>query len=186
MEVVMNPGGWKLAWMLLAVPVLAQAPASPSKYQPCSLVSIADAEALTGMKVTESDESDAPYEKDEHHDHPDVLSICNRYFAKPLELQLSVTSRPVTPEGRERDKADDQAALDFARSRGGKIDKKDFGNIRCSTLTMSGELARANSTTCASEKGDLAFWLGVSASPKGLVPMEKVKAVAEKILSRMP
>ena len=175
-----------MAWILLAVTALAQAPAAPAKYQPCSLVSVAETEALTVLKVTTSEESDVPYEKDAHHDHADVLSICNRYFTKPLQLQLSVTSLPVTAEGKERDKGEDRAAQEFARSRGGKIENKDFGKIHCSTLTMPGDLARANSTTCTSENGKLAFWLGVSAGPKGLVPMEKVKVLAEKILARMP
>jgi hypothetical protein len=178
----------KFAVVLLFVAgaVCAQTASAQSKYKPCSMVSAAEAEALAGQKIAKTAESDIPYPKDANHDHADVISICSRTVSATQGLTLTVSSTPVTPEGKARGEAKAKDAEEKLKKQGAKVEAKDFGAIKCATIILQGAMAAFSGTNCGAVKGGQFFSVMVTAGPNGPASIDQVHALAEKILSRMP
>jgi hypothetical protein len=184
----MHSPSLRIAALLLVVMVLAcpQTRAAQSGYKPCTMVSAAEAEAVSGQKVTKTAEQDIPYTKDAKHDHDGVVSICTQSFSGTQGLSLTVSSTPTTPEGKAHGAAAGKNAEEALKKQGAKVEEKKYGDIKCSTMMLQGAMAAFSGTNCAAEKGQLFFSVSVTAGTKGLVPMDQVHALAEKILSRLP
>jgi hypothetical protein len=178
----------RIAGLLLAATALtcAQARAGQSGYKPCTMVSAAEAEALSGQKVTKTGEQDIPYKKDANHDHDGVISICTQSFSATQGLSLTVSTAPTTPEGKAQGEAAAKKAEEMLKKQGAKVEAKKYGNTTCSTMILQGAMATFSGTNCGAEKGQLFFSVSVTAGTKGLVPMDQVHELAEKILSRLP
>ena len=175
-----------LLMVLAAAALAAQPPAAPSKYKPCSLVTKAETEALTGQNVTSTAQRDVPYEKDARNDHAGVVSMCMYTFAPGKGLSLVVSSVPVTPEGKASGAAHAKAAVDKVKKMGAKIEEKKFGDMTCSTTLMTGGMATFSSTSCGQEKGSLFFVMTVSKGPNGFASMDQLHALAVKVLAHLP
>jgi hypothetical protein len=188
MRCLVRSSSLKFAVVLLLVAGAACAPTAfaQSKYRPCSMVSAAEAEALTGQKIAKTSESDIPYAKDANHDHADVISICSRTVSATQGLTLTVTSTPVTPEGKARGEAKAKDAEEKLKKQGAKVEAKDFGAIKCSTIILQGVMAAFSGTNCGAIKGGQFFSVMVTAGPNGPVSIDQMHALAEKILSRLP
>lgn len=173
---------------VVAVSVLmcAQSAVAQTKYKPCSLFSEAEATALTGEPVTKTNENEIPFKKGPTNDHDDVLSMCTRSLPANRMVQLTVSSTPVTPEGRAAGEAKTKSSVEALEKQGAKVESKDYGAIKCSTIVMQGELAPVSGTNCGGVKGGLFFSISASAGPKGPVPMDQVHALAATIVSRLP
>ena len=176
--------------LLLGFAVTARAQQAPaaasSKYKPCSLVTKAETEALTGQTVTSTTQNDVPYTKDAKHDHDGVVSMCMYTFAPGKGLTLVVSSVPVTPEGKASGAAHAKAAVDKMKKMGTKVEEKKFGDMTCSTVLSTGNLAAFSATSCGQEKGSLFFALTVSKGQNGFVSMDKLHALAVKVVAHLP
>jgi hypothetical protein len=172
--------------LLVSAAVCAQPASAQTTYHPCSLVTASEAEALTGQKVTKSDERDIPYKKDARNDHDGVISMCGHSVSPVRGVQLVVSSSPVTPEGKARGAAAAKAAVESAKKLGAKVEERKFGAITCSTVQLTGDMERLSGTSCGAEKGPLFFAVTVTAGPTGFVPIDQLHALAEKILARLP
>ncbi len=184
----MHSPTFRISALLLVAMALTCAPAraAQSGYKPCSMVSAAEAEALSGQKVTKTAEQDIPLKKDANHDHDGVMSICRQSFSATQGLTLTVSTIQTTPEGKAKGAAAAKNAEEMLKKQGTKVEGKKYGAITCSTMIMQGAMAAFSATSCAAEKGSLFFSVSVTAGAKGLVPMDQVHALAEKILSRLP
>jgi hypothetical protein len=184
----MHSPSLRIAALLLVITALAcaQARAAQSGYKPCTMVSAAEAEALSGQKVTKTAEQDIPYKKDANHDHDGVVSICTQSFSGTQGLSLTVSSTSTTPEGKAQGAAAAKNAEEMLKKKGAKVEARKYGDTTCSTMILQGAMAAFSATNCAAEKGQLFFSLSVTAGTKGLVPMDQVHTLAEKILSRLP
>ena len=70
---------------------------------------------------------------------------------------------------------------------GGKVEVKTFGQVTCSTMVPPPNLAQYGyNTTCSVLKGETVVAIEVTAkSQKDMVPMEKLRPVAEKMATRI-
>jgi hypothetical protein len=184
--------------------LVVPAPASAQMgYRPCSLVSVGETEALAGEKVVKSVESTVPRTKGNGYGSEIVNSVCQRWLSagRMFFLTLGV---PVTDEAKVEvaDGVLSRESQEKIREMGGTWESKQFGEITCLTVVVPSTRG-FDTTTCAAVKiplfyGDgfdrtasivkepLRFTLQITAGPKGLVPVDVVHALAEKVLARMP
>ena len=159
---------------------------APAGYKPCSLVSKAVAAALTGQTITATTQNDIPYTKGAKHDHDGVVSTCGYTYAMGKGLSIVISSVPVTAEGKAAGKAAAKKAVDQVKKLGAKIEEKKYGDMTCSTVEMTGDMAAFSSTSCGQEKGALFFVMTVSKGPNGFVPMDQLQKQAAKLLAQLP
>ncbi len=158
-----------LGVLMLSAPVRAQAANGP-----CSLISIGETEALTGEKVVKSLERG---------------SVCQRWTAGGRTLILTLGA------------AETQEPVAASREMGGVWVSKQFGDFTCTSVVVPSH-PRANSTACAARaeplffgdgfdnatgvtKGPVYFTLQVTGGSTGIVSVEHVRALAEKVLARL-
>ncbi len=172
-------------------------------YKPCSLVSAGETEALAGEKVVKSVESTVPRTKGNGYGSEIVNSVCQRWLSGGRMFFLTMGA-PMTDEAKVEvtDGVLSRQAQEKIRKMGGTWESKQFGEITCLTVVVPSTRG-FDATTCAAVKiplfyGDgfdgtasivkqpLRFTLQITAGPKGLVPMDVVHALAEKVLARMP
>jgi hypothetical protein len=185
----MIPNHWKMTLVLLLLAALV-APAvfwAQSGPKACSLLTASEVEGVMGAKVTSSSEGDIPYTKGPNSDHDGTLMTCN-WKMGTRSVSLVYSTGQVTAEGKRLGENKTKASVEVLMKEGYKIDKKDFGSMKCSTMVAPTQQAmKLFSTTCGTEKGRM--WVTVSASASGqsdLVPMEKIKTLAENAASRLP
>ncbi len=160
---------------VLAVAVPAGAGSVP---KPCSVVSAGEVEAVIGMKVAKSLESD---------------SLCERWLADGRTVFLALGPQAIKVR-------DTEAAVS---EMGGVWASKQFGQIICSSVIVPSH-PQAGATTCgidreslffgdgfdnatAASTSSLSFSIRVTGGPAGRpFPMESVRALMQKALGRMP
>lgn len=186
-----GPYGVALLFVLGGLSLSAPATARAG-YQPCSLVSVSETEALAGTKVVKSVESATLRD-----------SVCRRWLAGDRMFLLTV-GVSTTGEANVALAADGLSSQAYERIRnmGGTRVSKQFGEITCTTVGVPSNPG-LGTTTCSAVKiplyyGDgfdwtasvvkqpLRFTLQIAAGPKGLVSMDAAHALAEKVLARMP
>lgn len=171
---------------LLAVPLAGRSAAAEGGYKPCSILTPAEVEASLGVKPSAPNEADAPYKKGNVHDHDGVLSSCS-WTAPERTLLLAVSSAAVTPEGKakgKKAKKDSEAALE---KQGIQVERKAWGTLECTFIRPPKGKPIPHGTTCSGEKGKSVYFLSVSSKPDQTpIPMEKLKALAEKAAARLP
>jgi hypothetical protein len=171
-------------------------------YKPCSLVSVGETEALAGAKIVKWIERHLPHKKGNGYDSEGVNSLCPRWLAGGRIFLLTVGA-PMT-EGVKVQSVDSmlsRQAREKIQKLGGTWKSKLFGEITCTTVDISSNPG-LGTTTCAALKvplfrGDgfdgtaslvgesLLIILQITAGPKGLISMDEVHALAEKLLERM-
>jgi hypothetical protein len=171
-----------LATLLVPAPFRAQ-----SGPKACSMLSISEVESVMGTKVTSSTEGDIHYKKGPKSDHEGILMTCN-WKVGARSVSLVYSTAPVTAEGKKQGERQIKASEETLMQEGYKVDKKDFGSLKCSTLVAPAQQAvKQFSTTCGTEKGRMFVTISASASGEGdLIPMEKIKTLAEMAASRLP
>ncbi|MBZ5555472.1 MAG: hypothetical protein LAO21_22415 [Acidobacteriia bacterium] len=168
----------------LAVPLALRAQSGPKA---CSMLTVSELEEVMGAKITSSTEGDIPYKKGASSDHEGTLMTCHwKMGARSVSLVYS--TGPVTAEGKKQGENKIKASEEALRQEGYKVDKKDFGNMKCSTMVAPvQQTVKQFSTSCGTEKGRMFVTVSASASGQGdLVPMEKIKTLTEKAASRLP
>ncbi len=158
-----------LGVLMLFAPVRARAGNGP-----CALISIGETEALTGEKVVRSLERG---------------SVCQRWTAGGRTLILTLGA------------SETQEPVAASREMGGAWVSKQFGDLTCTSVIVPSH-PRANSTACAARaeplffgdgfdnatgvtKGPVYFTLQVTGGSTGIVSVERVRALAEKVLARL-
>lgn len=158
-----------LGVLMLSAPVRARAGNGP-----CSLISIGETAALTGGKVVKSLEHG---------------SVCQRWTAGGRTLVLTLGA------------AETQEPVAASREMGGVWVSKQFGDLTCTSVTVPSH-PDANSTACAARaeplffgdgfdnatgvtRGPVYFTLRVAGGSTGVVSLEDVRALAEKVLARL-
>jgi hypothetical protein len=88
--------------------------------------------------------------------------------------------------GRDRSGGKEKAGLEMMKNMGVQVDVKIFGSIVCSTLVPpSGKEQMGYNTTCTVSKGTAVAGIEVTAKNKeGMVPIEKLHPLAEKMAGR--
>jgi hypothetical protein len=101
-------------------------------------------------------------------------------------------TQPATAEGKKRGEAKTKAAVEKLRTMGYIIEERAFGEIKCSAIlppksNKPGAASFGNVTSCGGAKGRYFFSLSVSTqSAKDVLPIEKLKPLAEKATARLP
>ena len=172
-------------------------------YKPCSLVSGGETEALAGAKIVKWVESHLSYQKSGGYASEGVNSVCQRWLAGG-RLFLLTMGAPMTV-GAKAESVENmlsRQAQEKIRQLGGTWKSKQFGEIACTAVVIPSNPG-LGTTTCAALKGplfygdgfdktasvvkeSLLFSLQITAGPRGLVSMDGVHALAEKLLDRMP
>ncbi len=166
----------RVAALLLALGVLmGSAPVrARASNGPCSLISIGETEALMGEKVVRSLERG---------------SVCQRWLAGGRTLVLTLGA------------AETQEPAAVIREMGGAWVSKQFGDLTCTSVAVPSH-PQANSAACAARVEPLFFGDGfdnatgvtrepvyftirVAGGSTGVVSVEDVRALAEKVLARL-
>ncbi|MBZ5535028.1 MAG: hypothetical protein LAO31_03655 [Acidobacteriia bacterium] len=168
----------------LVVPAPLRAQSGPKA---CSLLTNSEVEEVMGAKVANSSEGDIPYKKGPTSDHDGTLMTCNWKMGE-RSVSLVYSTGSVTTEGKKQREHKIKASEETLISEGYKVDKKDFGNMKCSTMVPPAQqTVKQFSTTCRTRKGPMFVTVSSSASGQDdLVPMEKISTLAEKAVSRLP
>jgi hypothetical protein len=156
----------------------------------CSLITTAEIQGTLGLKPGKPlVGQEIPYKKDSTHDHDGSLFACQGTVGGRY-VMVAYGTRPVTPEGRKRAEARVDASEEKLRREGYAIDARDFGNVKCWTMAAPPADTSATAmfgTNCRGTKGDYFFSITVSGARKtDIIPMEKLKALADKAASRLP
>ncbi len=159
-----------LGVLMLSAPVRARAGNGP-----CSLISIGETEALTGEKVVRSLERG---------------SVCQRLTAGGRTLILTLgTAEIEEPVAASREMS------------GAWVVSKQRGDLTCTSVVVPSH-PHSNSTACAARveplffgdgfdnatvvtRGPVYFTLQVTGGSTGIVSVEDVRALAEKVLARL-
>src|ERR1044071_628500 len=133
----------------------------------CALVTPGEIEALTGVKVEMKG-----------------VTVGTSNFCSARTPTLGVMVRMAQRPAGAADK--ESAAITIARKMGAHIDIKKYGAITCSTIVPPKEKeVYGFNTTCAIGKGPtLASIEGTTPKRESMVPMEKMRALAEKVGKR--
>ncbi len=167
----------RIATLLLVLGVLMLS--APGRAQagngPCSLISIGETEALTGAKVVRSLESGL---------------VCQRWMAGGRTLILTLGA------------AETQEPVAAIRETGGvQVSTKQFGDLTVRSVVFPSH-PQANSIACSGraeplffgdgfdnatgvKKGPVYFTLRVTGGSTGIVSVERIRALAEKVLARL-
>jgi hypothetical protein len=178
--------------LLATLPAVGHAAAQSSSRseKACSLLTPADLEGVLGTKLARPlAGTEVPYTKDADHDHDgSVLSCQGKAGARFVTVVFG--TQPVTPEGRRRGEAKVKAAEDKLVKAGYKIETKEFGGVRCWTMLPPPADTPGHAvfgSNCGGTKGDYFYSISISATGKNdLIPIEKLKALADKAASRLP
>ncbi len=187
-----------LGGFVLSAPANAQ-----MGYKPCSLVSAGETEALVGEKVVKTVESTAPRTKANGHSSAIANELCQRWLSGGRMFFLMVgVAMPEETKVEVADRMLSRQAQVKIREMGGTWESKQFGEITCLTVVVRSTRG-FDTTTCEAVtiplfygdgfdgttsivKQPLRFTIQITAGPRGLVPMDVVHALAEKVLARMP
>jgi len=166
--------GMAWSWGVLLAPAMAWiAPARAAEAnRACALVTVEEFEAATGLNVASVVPSGSAGSGRE---------MCLGFGAdKRVVFTLRIAKR-TGPAGRE------EKGIEAVKKMGGQAEVKTFGPISCSTLMIpTGAAGQSHySTTCTVMKGDTVAGIDIMAkSQSEMVPMDKVRPLAEKIASR--
>lgn len=176
-----------LVLVLLAALIVPASFLAQSGPKACSMLTASEVEEVMGAKVASSTEGDIPYTKGPNRDHDGTLMTCN-WKLDDRSVSLVYSTRSVTAEGKKQSENRIKASQEALMSEGYKVNKKDFGSIKCSTMEPPAQqVVKNSSTVCRTEKGPMFVSVTASASgPTELVSMDKVKTLAEKAASRLP
>jgi hypothetical protein len=151
--------------IVIAGPAWTQSPGNAA----CELATASDLEAVLGSKVSLVAQ-------------PRVgpsAEVCTGTVAKGTVV-LRRAKRSGKPGA-------EQKGMEIARQMGAKVDVKTFGAVTCSTLIPPPNFAdRGFNTTCSAIKGGVVAAIEVTAKEqKDMVPIDKLRPIAEKFLNRL-
>jgi hypothetical protein len=99
-------------------------------------------------------------------------------------------TQPVTREGKRRGEAKVKAAEEKLLAAGYRIESKEFGSVRCWTMLPPPSDKSALGvfgSNCGGTKGDYFYSISISATGESdLIPIERLKALADRAASRLP
>jgi hypothetical protein len=171
--------GWIMAGQFATA--FASGPANSA----CSLVSAAELEAVLGAKVSGLSGGNVPGEMNVVSAN---VQMCTGHT--PAATILLRTPRSGGSGGTKSGKNSANAAeagLKMAKEMGAQVELKTFGPITCSTIIPVKEMeAYGFNTTCSVVKGSQVGAIEITVkNRKDMVPIDKLRPVAEKIASRM-
>jgi len=134
----------------------------------CGLATAGELRAALGASVTGLANQNAPA----------GASFCSGQ-TPTATVSLRLATRPGQP-------GDEAAAIDAARNMGIQVDLRTTGQITCSTLIPPKALERIGfNTTCAVRKNGRVAAIEVTAkTQQSMIPMERLRTVAEKMAGR--
>lgn len=142
----------------------------------CTLLTPAEIESATALKIAELKPGAAPAT----FGNPGTVDLCSG-IAPSASVLLRIGKKSGA-SGRE------EKGIEIARKMGAQFEVKNFGSITCSTLVPPASLAAQVpfNTTCTVTKGETVAGIEVTAnSRKDMVPIDKLRPLAEKIAQRM-
>jgi len=143
-------------------------PTSPPPAPACYLVTSGELESLLGAKITSGLTT---------HDS-DTTHFCSGSTAK-----ATFTLRMAKQRASSADAAAEGVKL--MRQMGAQVDVKTFGPITCSTIIPPNEKGSFN-TTCSVVKNGQVGAIEIAVKKRGdMIPIEKLKPIAEKMQTRM-
>jgi hypothetical protein len=174
----------------LVAPHRADAQTGARSDKACSLLTASELEQVMGGKLEKPLAGmKVPYTKDANHDHDGAILTCQGKLGARFVMVVYGT-QPVTPEGRKRGEERARLAQEKLRTSGYTIKEKDFGDLKCWTMQPPANQKEGFSvfgTNCGGTRGDYFYSVSISATGAGdLIPIEKLKAVADKAASRLP
>jgi 3-methyladenine DNA glycosylase AlkD len=174
---------WRVVSLVVSIGFIAAGEAGAQTggvSHPCSLLTPAQVSAAAGT-VGKSAEGDMPGSGRGVIPHQRACS-----WEIPGGLFVLAVGKVTDPKLSARQILDSVNAMyDLFKGQGWKYEKKDYGSTTCSMVVPPAGTANASpSTYCATvAKGT---FLMASASSKGLIPAEKVKALMEAAAARVP
>ncbi len=157
--------------------------AAQKKMHACSLLTSSEVSDAVGGKVGQSQESDMVIP--EGPSKGETMGGCMWAVGDQGMVSVSVIR---APKGAQREAGLTQLNQVFAqlKTQGWKEERKDFSNARCSIMTPpSSETDAPISTGCIAEAKGMGISVG-SMSGKKKVAIEKVKALLDKAIGRLP
>ena len=167
-------------WMAVAVCATAvaasvQAPVGAADgNKACGLLTASELESVLGAKVSLSGGGGMAVEG---------VELCSgQTSTATVMLRLSTGLNP----GRDRSGGKEMKGIEMVKKMGAQVDVKTFGPITCSTIVPPESLAQYGfNTTCAVSKATAVAGIEVQAkSQKDMVSIERLRPLAEKMISR--
>jgi hypothetical protein len=156
----------------------------------CSLLTASDLEKVLGRTLEKPLAGiEVPYKKDAEHDHDGAIFTCQGRVGARF-VMVVFGPQPVTSEGRTRGEVRAKDAREKLLKSGYTIQEKGFGDLKCWTMEPPAKGVAAGgvaATTCAGTRGDHFYSIFISATGAGdLIPIENLKGLAGKAVSRLP
>jgi hypothetical protein len=149
----------------------------PEANKACALLTVAEIESAIALKVPAFREGGSPGK-------PASGSTGGEFCmaATPTTTVMLRLAKKTGTSGRE------VKGIEMAKQMGAQVDVKTFGPITCSTLMPPSNLASqiGFNTTCSVTKGEAVAAIEVTTkAQKDMVPIDKLRPLAEKMLSRL-
>lgn len=155
-----------------------------TKYQPCSLLTSAELEAVLGAKVERTNEQDITLTEGAYKG--EILSACTWIVesARALGASLSVMRGPRNPEERAVAVAKLRSAFDRLKEKGWTFEPLSTPGVYCARAVPPASEASARAlASCFMESKGLAFGLYIF---KATVTADQVKSLGDRVVARLP
>ena len=163
--------------LLALVPTIALAQ-NPTKG--CPLLTAAEIGAATGMKVGEAHDTSMPTKSG-------TMSGCMWKLGDQGMANLSVIRASASKEERERGLAGLRQVYEGLKAKGWTVTETKFGDVLCSTATPPAAESDHTPAMIGCITGAKGFALSVGVmGPHFKTPPEKVKALTDDVLKRLP
>ncbi len=155
--------------VFFAVLILVFAKGAHAQNKACALVTPNELQALLGAKVSGLKGTDMP----------GGTGICMGQ-TPTARVTLRLAKRPEQGAGAEA------AGIEIAKKMGAQVDVKTFGPVTCSTVIPPASLAEHGfNTTCSiAKKTDVAAIEVTAKIQKDMIPIDKLRPLAEKMMER--
>jgi hypothetical protein len=165
--------------VLLAAAVSLRADAT-TKYKPCSLLTVAELETALRAKVGGTNERDTTIPEGTFKG--DIMSTCD-WVVGSTYVTLSVIRGPRSPQEQAAGLAGLRATEENLKKKGWTIEPANIAGADCISMKPpASESTALPGASCVMVSRGLAFWLGVN----GVVTVQQVKALADKVGARLP
>ena len=164
--------------LLALVPAIALAQKLPAG---CPLLTAAEISAATGMKITDSQETDLPLR------NGGQMNGCMWHLGKDGMANLSVMRAAASKEQRERGLAGLRQVYEGLKAKGWTVTETKFGDVLCSTATPPAAESDHSPAMIGCITGAKGFALSVGVmGPHFKTPADKVKALTDTVVKRLP
>jgi hypothetical protein len=159
---------------------IALSAGAATKYNPCSLLTTAQLEAVLRAKVGVTAEKDTTIPEGTFKG--DIMSTCD-WAVGSTYVTLNVIRGPRTPQEQAAGLAGLRAAEEKLKKQGWTVEPANIPGAECvSVKPPASESSALPGASCVMVSKGLAFWLGVN----GSVTVQQVKSLADMVAARLP